>query len=108
MHPLFTQATDDVKCVMTTGFHFIFRVHFNIPAKELNIRTSFHWKLLLLLLLLLSLLLLQLNTVRKRNNKGNNKGTILLTTQESSCETFDIWLMSSLTAEARDTKISAL
>ena len=34
---MFTHATDGVACILTSGFHFIIRVRFNLAAKKLNI-----------------------------------------------------------------------
>ena len=34
---MFTHATDDLVCVLTSGFHFIIWVHFNLTTKGLNI-----------------------------------------------------------------------
>ena len=35
--PMFTHATDDLVCVLTSGFHFIIWVYFNLTTKGLNI-----------------------------------------------------------------------
>ena len=34
---MFTHATDDLVCVLTSGFHFTIWVHFNLTTKGLNI-----------------------------------------------------------------------
>ena len=48
----------DAVCVLTSGFHFIIRVHFNLTTKGLNIPRQLLLLLVFLLLMLLLFLLL--------------------------------------------------
>ena len=51
--PLFTHVTEDVVSVLTSGFHFITRVHLNLTAKGLNMSRQLPPGISILLLLLL-------------------------------------------------------